>query len=770
MFSFRNLSLVWLIGLIGALIFSINSLKTGNRLDSSILALLPQEQQDPAVAWANQQVADQAERKLIILVQGQREPSLSCAQNIVSQFRDSGLFSDIQGAVSPQQIAQIQQQQERLRYYQLSAADRAALQQASAEQQVTLLNRSLSGLFSPLAPIYGAQLIKDPLQLHYHWQQQLNSGPFTLLDDWPTLQQDNRYYRLIAAQLNHSAFDIGYQQQVEQFFRQFNADLPPDITLLRSGIIFHASHGAQQARWEISTIGSLSVISLLLLIVLTFRSFKASLLVFLPVVAGLIFAIAGSLLIFGRLHLITLAFGAGLVGVAVDYSFHYLCARLESPTEHGRSVIRRIFPALTLGMVSSVIAYMAQTLAPFPGLQQMATFSALGLLGAWLTTVMLMPWLSTGRHNHQPKLLTLLESLRNHWPTFEQNRVKLALLMLLVGVTVAISQMQVSDDIRSLQTSTPQMLQNDANIARLSGAANPGQYFLLHANSAEQLLQREETLLAQLADSGVPLQATAQSMPSLAQQQKNHQLLQDHVYATQGLAHRLSQRLQQPALYDQMLSSFNQAPAPLNPVDWQPAADSPLALQWLGQYQGQFYSMVTVLGSVPQGWPETLDSLNVTGVQWVDRPQSLSNILQHYRQALLLWIPLAYACVALLLFIRFGLSAWRVIAAPALATLITLAALPLLGISASLFHMLALLLVLGIGLDAGIFLFASHHSSHSWLAVCLSAFSTLLAFGLLALCLTPVLTMFGTTVLIAISCVFLLTPVFTLRRQPEVKS
>ena len=295
--------------------------------------------------------------------------------------------------------------------------------------------------------------------------------------------------------------------------------------------------------------------------------------------------------------------------------------------------MRRIFQALTLGMMSSVIAYMAQTLAPFPGLQQMATFSALGLLGAWLTTVTLMPWLSTGRHNHQPKLLTLLESMRNHWPTFEQNRVKLALLILLVGVTVAISQMQVSDDIRSLQRRRRRCCKNDANIARLSGAANPGQYFLLHANSAEQLLQREEALLTQLADSGVPLQATAQSMPSLAQQQKNHQLLQDHVYATQGLAQQLSQQLQQPALYDQMLSSFNQAPAPLNPADWQPAADSPLALQWLGLYQGQFYSMVTVLGNVPQHWPETLDSLNVTGVQWVDRPQSLSNILQHYRQA-----------------------------------------------------------------------------------------------------------------------------------------
>ena len=90
MFSFRNLSLVWLIGLIGALIFSINSLKTGNRLDSSILALLPQEQQDPAVAWANQQVADQAETKTDHTGSGQREPSLSSAQNIVSQFRDSG--------------------------------------------------------------------------------------------------------------------------------------------------------------------------------------------------------------------------------------------------------------------------------------------------------------------------------------------------------------------------------------------------------------------------------------------------------------------------------------------------------------------------------------------------------------------------------------------------------------------------------------------------------------------------------------------------------
>jgi predicted exporter len=63
----------------------------------------------------------------------------------------------------------------------------------------------------------------------------------------------------------------------------------------------------------------------------------------------------------------------------------------------------------------------------------------------------------------------------------------------------------------------------------------------------------------------------------------------------------------------------------------------------------------------------------------------------------------------------------------------------------------------------GIFMAENDESAHTWLAVSLSAATSLLAFGLLAASATPVLHHFGLTVAIGLSLVWLLTP--TMRRR-----
>ncbi|POB71551.1 hypothetical protein CRN59_03455, partial [Vibrio vulnificus] len=69
------------------------------------------------------------------------------------------------------------------------------------------------------------------------------------------------------------------------------------------------------------------------------------------------------------------------------------------------------------------------------------------------------------------------------------------------------------------------------------------------------------------------------------------------------------------------------------------------------------------------------------------------------------------------------------------------------GSSLNLFSLLALVLVIGIGIDYTLF-FAEQQGSHSTLlAVTLSAITTLLSFGLLALSATHAIHSFGLTVL-----------------------
>ena len=118
---------------------------------------------------------------------------------------------------------------------------------------------------------------------------------------------------------------------------------------------------------------------------------------------------------------------------------------------------------------------------------------------------------------------------------------------------------------------------------------------------------------------------------------------------------------------------------------------------------------------------------------------------------------------------RYRRHAWRVLAPTALASIATLGVLGLAGQSLQMFHVLALMLMLGVGVDYGIFMqeHPGRRDSTPWLAVGLSAANTILSFGLLGLSRTPALQAFGLTMLIGTTLAWLLVPCFSSSREDE---
>jgi predicted exporter len=94
--------------------------------------------------------------------------------------------------------------------------------------------------------------------------------------------------------------------------------------------------------------------------------------------------------------------------------------------------------------------------------------------------------------------------------------------------------------------------------------------------------------------------------------------------------------------------------------------------------------------------------------------------------------------------------AWEVLSPPLFAIALTVTLFTLVGEKLSLFHLVSLLLVLGIGLNYALFFHrvarASEESRQTSLALGLCIFATLSAFGTLASSQTPVLHAIGLTV------------------------
>ena len=112
-----------------------------------------------------------------------------------------------------------------------------------------------------------------------------------------------------------------------------------------------------------------------------------------------------------------------------------------------------------------------------------------------------------------------------------------------------------------------------------------------------------------------------------------------------------------------------------------------------------------------------------------------------------------YAVAGLILVLRFGWrDALRMLLPSVAATLTTLGMFGWLGVPFNLFTLLALWLVLGLGIDYGIFLrHGRDHRVTAILSVTLSACTTLIAFGLLAFSATPFIRSIGLTLLFAIT-------------------
>ncbi len=282
------------------------------------------------------------------------------------------------------------------------------------------------------------------------------------------------------------------------------------------------------------------------------------------------------------------------------------------------------------------------------------------------------------------------------------------------------------------------------------------------------MLQREERLKPVLdaqVDAGALKGYLALSdwVPSLARQQADAALtarVESQVLAQVGQA--LGESLQRP--------SFDAVP--LTPQSFLAGPHS-TALRglWLADAGRGPGSLVLLQGLTNTAQVESVRAAvqGLSGVRWVDKTAEISDLMARYRGAMSLLLVLGYGAVFLALRWRFGRAAWRAWLPSVLATMFTLAVLGWLGESFHLFNVLALILLLGIGVDYGIFLQEHVGDGSAWLAVVLGAASTLLSFGLLGLSSTPALRAFGLTMALGTACVWLLSPMFRPRDSAQTR-
>ncbi|TXG93234.1 MAG: hypothetical protein E6R09_19380 [Rhodocyclaceae bacterium] len=764
--------LLWCILVLLAVSMGISQVMPGHQvLQTNLLALLPPTERNPVAEMAIQRLSGVTENQAFFLIgDPDAEKAVRSASRFASALRESGEFVSVTLEVDSSRLGLIKDWIREHRFRFMSESDNKDLKSGhpSGEQ---LVQRAQRKLISPISGPQSLDFAEDPLGLAQGWFDSLPLRTVKLTPERGalTVHEAGQTWVFVLASIHGSAYDHSSAQKalvaIELAEHKAGA-----AKVLRAGTIFHAEAARHKAQSDVDLIGAGSLLGMLGLLYWVFKSFKPLVGALVSVLFGVLAGGVTCVAVYGELHLITLVFGASLIGEAVDYAVQYFAAHIDAGTTwEPLAELNRMKAGLTVALATSLLGYAALWFSPFLALSQIALFAMVGLLAAWLSVFLFLPW---WLQKPASGVFVGRAELQRKWLLFWQHRMSFKSCLALVTIVLLVSvpgwiRIEGRDDVRLLIAPDTVLSSQESQLKTLTGLDNSSQFFLIEGQDENEVLIREEVLrnlLSERQSSGdlTGYQATSLFVPSDAFQARALDAWDRFVFSPSA---RLNQALERVGVNDQVASRMQadwqyQRLSKLDVEKWLKAPVSiPWRHLWIGQTKHGYASVILPVG-LKQGVSLNDVAAQVPGVSWVDKAGSVGRLFREYRHYSSLWLIGAIGLVYCLLAWRYGMHAGLAIFAPTvLAIVFSLGAYGWMGHPLTLFNMMALMLVLGIGVNYAIFLVeGGARSSITFVGVQLSAATTLLSFGLLAFSSMPVLSGFGLNLTFGIAFAVLLAP------------
>lgn len=578
---------------------------------------------------------------------------------------------------------------------------------------------------------------------------------------------------LILAQTRASGLDTEAQQRAADAFRAAfaAADPPPGARLLLSGPGVFAAEAAAAVRADVKLVSSLSFLLVAAFLFWRYRSPVMLAVVAVPLALGTLAGLVVVNAVFGHVHGAALGFGMTMLGVCDDYPI--LLVTNRAPGEALRDTARRIWPTLRLAVAAAVAGLVPMLASGFPGLAQLGLFAAAGLAGAALATRFLLPALLPAEGlpvralpERAAHVLLRLPSLR--WPVLGG--------LALVAIALALAGgPRLARDIAELSPVPEPVRALDGELRGQVGAPDVRVVLSVTGVDAEAALRASEAAAAALRQSGAVagIDHPARYLPSIATQRDRIAALPDDATLAARLEAARAGLPFRATAFAPFLDGVTEARRlpPLTPADLR---ETPLLAARLSP----------LLRQDADGWralllPEGIRDLaalraaaaTIPGLLVVEIKAETEALLDQGIAAALRWGAVGGVLVLLLLGAGRGVAGGlRIALALCGALLLTFAALHALGERITVFHLTAALLLAGVGMDYALFISRTDRGDAGDAARALGAVitcmvTTLLTFGLLALCRTPVLHATGLTVCIGVASAFLLACALAPRRS-----
>jgi uncharacterized protein len=251
-------------------------------------------------------------------------------------------------------------------------------------------------LISPGGIVMKNVIVDDPLGFSFPVLKRLQhlqfDENFELYENY-IVTRDHRHLLIFLEPkypVNETKNNAALQKQLDGIIKSVSP-AQSDVTISYFGGSVVAVGNALQLQQDTLLTVSLMMVLLLATLLGFFRKKRIPFLILVPVAVGALFALAIIGLFKPSLSILALAVGAVILGVGVDYSLHYLVQLKE--TRNNEEVIRHLAKPLTIGSLTTVVAFLCLQFTNASVLQDIGLFAALSLTGAALSSLIFLPHL-----------------------------------------------------------------------------------------------------------------------------------------------------------------------------------------------------------------------------------------------------------------------------------------------------------------------------------------------------------------------------------------
>lgn len=437
---------------------------------------------------------------------------------------------------------------------------------------------------------------------------------------------------------------------------------------------------------SIVDINIICILSTLMIIFLTYKYFR-NLKLLLPITLSIMFGMLCGYVItklwFDSFQIITMVFSTTLIGIGIDYSYHYFFANKIDKT-----FIRN----LSFSLLTTIVPFALLYFTRIEMLQQVAVFTVAGLVGIYLVVLFIYPCFKYPM------------SILAYNP--KQNLYKVCLIVLLVVSVLGVVRLRFNDNLTALYSPSKLLLKSEMLYSKISGENVNTQIITVKGDNINKIIETEEKITKDLNTDYIAL---SKIFPSVQKQKENFNLVKQ--------------------LYAYNLNKYSNILTPLQIRNLKNSKFTPVKFDNL--YLKDL--MINPNTSIIMVFDSKKLNITEKNTQVVNFQSDIRNYMKRYRHLLSVLFPIVIALLYVLLTCLYDYKNALKILVPSLVGILSSILLTaLIYGELNLFSVITMFLVLGFTIDYSIFRINAEDKTES--AVFVSCITTSFSFLLLALC------------------------------------